>query len=84
MKGKTSCGNRLMFGFGSFISRVCFSLSFLFNNFYFSLKCLKKILMVQANSRELHFSMVDGDFKKFEGKWSLKSGKRYNSLKWLE
>ncbi|CAL5365660.1 unnamed protein product [Camellia sinensis] len=29
-----------------------------------------------ANSRELHFSMVDGDFKKFEGKWCLKSGKR--------
>nr|GMC64560.1 Polyketide cyclase [Ipomoea batatas] len=28
------------------------------------------------NIRELHFSMVDGDFKKFEGKWSLKSGKR--------
>ncbi|KAA8531111.1 hypothetical protein F0562_005820 [Nyssa sinensis] len=29
-----------------------------------------------AHDRELHFSMVDGDFKKFEGKWSLKSGKR--------
>ncbi|XP_076951609.1 uncharacterized protein LOC143625025 [Bidens hawaiensis] len=29
-----------------------------------------------ANGRELHFSMVDGDFKKFEGKWSLKSGRR--------
>ncbi|KAJ0502562.1 putative coenzyme Q-binding protein COQ10, START [Helianthus annuus] len=29
-----------------------------------------------ANGRELHFSMVDGDFKKFEGKWSVKSGKR--------
>ncbi|XP_043720591.1 uncharacterized protein LOC122668093 isoform X2 [Telopea speciosissima] len=28
------------------------------------------------NGHELHFSMVDGDFKKFEGKWSLKSGKR--------
>lgn len=28
------------------------------------------------NERELHFSMVDGDFKKFEGKWSLKSGPR--------
>ncbi|KAG6595620.1 hypothetical protein SDJN03_12173, partial [Cucurbita argyrosperma subsp. sororia] len=27
-------------------------------------------------SRELHFSMVDGDFKKFEGKWSLKAGTR--------
>ncbi|KAF7129644.1 hypothetical protein RHSIM_Rhsim10G0129800 [Rhododendron simsii] len=29
-----------------------------------------------ANDRDLHFSMVDGDFKKFEGKWSVKSGKR--------
>ncbi|KAK9167579.1 hypothetical protein Scep_002770 [Stephania cephalantha] len=29
-----------------------------------------------TNGRELHFSMVDGDFKKFEGKWSIKSGKR--------
>ncbi|KAF6152767.1 hypothetical protein GIB67_004596 [Kingdonia uniflora] len=28
------------------------------------------------NGRELHFSMVDGDFKKFEGKWSLQTGKR--------
>ncbi|KAL2553227.1 hypothetical protein Fot_06846 [Forsythia ovata] len=27
------------------------------------------------NDRELRFSMVDGDFKKFEGKWSVKSGK---------
>lgn len=27
------------------------------------------------NNRELHFSMVDGDFKKFEGKWSVKSQK---------
>ncbi|GAA0157833.1 hypothetical protein LIER_15012 [Lithospermum erythrorhizon] len=26
--------------------------------------------------RELQFSMVDGDFKKFEGKWSIKSTKR--------
>ncbi|XP_052188806.1 uncharacterized protein LOC127799110 isoform X2 [Diospyros lotus] len=33
-------------------------------------------LQRSANDRELHFSMVDGDFKKFEGKWSLKSGKR--------
>lgn len=32
--------------------------------------------MAQDNERELHFSMVDGDFKKFEGKWSLKSGPR--------
>ncbi|KAL8260130.1 hypothetical protein R6Q59_028083 [Mikania micrantha] len=29
-----------------------------------------------ANGRELHFSMVDGDFKKFEGKWFVKSGRR--------
>ncbi|KAI3676802.1 hypothetical protein L1987_86415 [Smallanthus sonchifolius] len=29
-----------------------------------------------ANGRELHFSMVDGDFKKFEGKWSVRSGRR--------
>ncbi|XP_031283311.1 uncharacterized protein LOC116141986 isoform X2 [Pistacia vera] len=29
-----------------------------------------------ANDRELRFSMVDGDFKKFEGKWSIKSGTR--------
>lgn len=40
--------------------------------------------MIQANGRELCFSMVDGDFKKFEGKWSLKTGKRYNSFTWLE
>ncbi|GMG99846.1 hypothetical protein Nepgr_001686 [Nepenthes gracilis] len=26
--------------------------------------------------RELHFSMVDGDFKKFEGRWSIKSSIR--------
>ncbi|XP_021772641.1 uncharacterized protein LOC110736661 [Chenopodium quinoa] len=29
--------------------------------------------------RELHFSMVDGDFKKFEGKWSVKSKRRSSS-----
>lgn len=40
--------------------------------------------MVQANDRELRFSMVDGDFKKFEGKWSLKFGKRYISFTWLD
>ncbi|KAJ8755613.1 hypothetical protein K2173_022208 [Erythroxylum novogranatense] len=28
-----------------------------------------------ASHHELHFSMVDGDFKKFEGKWSLNSGR---------
>lgn len=27
------------------------------------------------NDCELHFSMVDGDFKKFDGKWSVKSQK---------
>ncbi|KZV47585.1 hypothetical protein F511_12854 [Dorcoceras hygrometricum] len=31
------------------------------------------------NDRELHFSMVDGDFKKFEGKWSVKSQKGSSS-----
>ena len=31
----------------------------------------------QGNGRELLFSMVDGDFKKFEGKWSVKAGPRY-------
>ncbi|KAJ4717344.1 Cyclase/dehydrase family protein [Melia azedarach] len=34
-------------------------------------------ILHSANVRELYFSMVDGDFKKFEGKWSIKSGKRY-------
>ncbi|KAL1830541.1 hypothetical protein ACET3Z_000192 [Daucus carota] len=29
-----------------------------------------------ATDRELHFSMVDGDFKKFEGKWCVKSARR--------
>ncbi|GAB2218570.1 hypothetical protein Drorol1_Dr00001797 [Drosera rotundifolia] len=28
------------------------------------------------DDRELHFFLVDGDFKKFEGKWSIKSDKR--------
>lgn len=27
----------------------------------------------QAKGHELHFSMVEGDFKKFEGKWSVKA-----------
>lgn len=31
------------------------------------------------NGRELHFSMVDGDFKKFEGKWSIRSSSRPSS-----
>ncbi|XP_022841802.1 uncharacterized protein LOC111365480 [Olea europaea var. sylvestris] len=31
------------------------------------------------NDRELRFSMVDGDFKKFEGKWSVKSGKGFST-----
>ncbi|KAJ4835026.1 hypothetical protein Tsubulata_043441 [Turnera subulata] len=33
-------------------------------------------ILLSENTRELHFSMVDGDFKKFEGKWSLNSGTR--------
>ncbi|KAJ1413171.1 START-like domain superfamily [Sesbania bispinosa] len=33
----------------------------------------------QASDRELHFSMVDGDFNKFKGKWSVKSGTRSSS-----
>ncbi|KAJ0972011.1 hypothetical protein J5N97_019970 [Dioscorea zingiberensis] len=28
------------------------------------------------DGRELYFAMVDGDFKKFEGKWSVKAGPR--------
>ncbi|KAL9268154.1 hypothetical protein AKJ16_DCAP16876 [Drosera capensis] len=31
------------------------------------------------DDRELHFFLVDGDFKKFEGKWSIKSDKRAES-----
>ncbi|WVZ61188.1 hypothetical protein U9M48_011100 [Paspalum notatum var. saurae] len=31
------------------------------------------------NGRELHFSMVDGDFKKFEGKWCIRPGPRSSS-----
>ncbi|XP_071940356.1 probable apyrase 5 isoform X6 [Coffea arabica] len=38
----------------------------------------------QANDRELQFSIVDGDFKKFEGKWSVKSGKSTMLLNALE
>ncbi|KAL2941929.1 putative polyketide cyclase [Bienertia sinuspersici] len=34
---------------------------------------------ISSNVRELHFSMVDGDFKKFEGKWSVKSKRRSSS-----
>ncbi|XP_038882723.1 uncharacterized protein LOC120073881 [Benincasa hispida] len=33
-------------------------------------------LLNSDGSRELLFSMVDGDFKKFEGKWSIKAGTR--------
>ncbi|KAL8034621.1 hypothetical protein ABFX02_12G040200 [Erythranthe guttata] len=29
--------------------------------------------LISEDDRELRFSMVDGDFKKFEGKWSVKS-----------
>ncbi|KAL6638229.1 hypothetical protein ACP70R_025801 [Stipagrostis hirtigluma subsp. patula] len=32
-----------------------------------------------VSGRELHFSMVDGDFMKFEGKWSIRSGPRSSS-----
>ncbi|XP_040378572.1 uncharacterized protein LOC102700516 [Oryza brachyantha] len=32
-----------------------------------------------VTGRELHFSLVDGDFKKFEGKWSIRSGPRSSS-----
>ncbi|XP_062214037.1 uncharacterized protein LOC133915050 isoform X2 [Phragmites australis] len=31
------------------------------------------------NGRELHFSMVDGDFMKFEGKWCIRSSPRSSS-----
>jgi hypothetical protein len=40
---------------------------------------IRSWLFFQINGRELHFSMVDGDFKKFEGKWSIRSGPRYAS-----
>ncbi|KAF5745049.1 hypothetical protein HS088_TW07G00630 [Tripterygium wilfordii] len=33
-------------------------------------------VQTSVNHHELHFSMVDGDFKKYEGKWSLKSAIR--------
>ncbi|PKU75326.1 hypothetical protein MA16_Dca016108 [Dendrobium catenatum] len=36
--------------------------------------CLKSC--PQDNGRELQFTMVDGDFMKFEGKWSIKTGPR--------
>ncbi|EPS70619.1 hypothetical protein M569_04139, partial [Genlisea aurea] len=29
--------------------------------------------LISEGDRELHFSMVDGDFNKFQGKWSVKS-----------
>lgn len=31
----------------------------------------------KENDHELRFFMVDGDFKKFEGKWTVKSRKGY-------
>ncbi|KAI5672237.1 hypothetical protein M9H77_12601 [Catharanthus roseus] len=45
-----------------------------------------KLLAVadMENHRELIFSMVDGDFKKFEGKWSVKAGKSSIHAQWLE
>lgn len=42
------------------------------------LDCLLTIA-AQVDGRELHFSMVDGDFKKFEGKWSVRAGPRWAS-----
>lgn len=38
------------------------------------------VLVIQEQDRELRFSMVDGDFKKFEGKWSVKSQKGYATI----
>ncbi|GAB4855740.1 hypothetical protein Ancab_024384 [Ancistrocladus abbreviatus] len=35
--------------------------------------------LCSLHDRELHFSMVDGDFKKFEGKWSIKLARRSSS-----
>nr|XP_004295499.2 PREDICTED: uncharacterized protein LOC101306028 [Fragaria vesca subsp. vesca] len=40
---------------------------------------LQEFTNLSGNDRELHFSMVDGDFKKFEGKWSVKCGTRSSS-----
>ncbi|XP_062012295.1 uncharacterized protein LOC133728877 [Rosa rugosa] len=40
---------------------------------------LQEFSNLSGNDRELHFSMVDGDFKKFEGKWSMKCGTRSSS-----
>ncbi|CAN0858238.1 hypothetical protein LINGRAHAP2_LOCUS7144 [Linum grandiflorum] len=34
---------------------------------------------ISDDCHELHFSMVDGDFKKFEGKWSVNSGARHGT-----
>ncbi|KAG0453470.1 hypothetical protein HPP92_024774 [Vanilla planifolia] len=33
-----------------------------------------------ASARELQFTMVDGDFKKFEGKWSVSAGPRSTAI----
>ncbi|KAI5332332.1 hypothetical protein L3X38_022461 [Prunus dulcis] len=40
---------------------------------------LQEFPNLSDNDRELHFSMVDGDFKKFEGKWSVRCGTRSSS-----
>lgn len=45
--------------------------------------CIYITIFVQDNDRELHFFMVDGDFKKFEGKWSVKSRKGY-VFSWID
>uniref|UniRef100_A0A7N0RD58 Coenzyme Q-binding protein COQ10 START domain-containing protein n=1 Tax=Kalanchoe fedtschenkoi TaxID=63787 RepID=A0A7N0RD58_KALFE len=48
------------------------SISVLISVFVFS----GLFFQIKPGDRELHFSMVDGDFKKFEGKWCVKLGKR--------
>ncbi|XP_068319970.1 uncharacterized protein [Pyrus communis] len=40
---------------------------------------LQEFSNLSHNNRELHFSMVDGDFKKFEGKWAVRCGTRSSS-----
>ncbi|KAL5555177.1 hypothetical protein UlMin_037413 [Ulmus minor] len=47
-------------------------------NWHIEARVLKEITNSDFN-RELQFSVVDGDFKKFEGKWSVKCGTRSSS-----
>lgn len=49
---------------------------FLLLFFFFVIFCSVLSFLFQDYDRELHFSMVDGDFKKFEGKWSVRCGTR--------